>query len=166
MKTASILEFSDNQSQTRYHTRPIDGVEIFYREAGSRSKPTILLLHGFPTSSHMFRNLIPALAENYHVIAPDYPGFGHSAMPDRASFSYTFDKFAQLVEKLIESLGINRYAIYVFDYGAPVGFRPSSRAGITRLSFTTSTSPGSRKRPTSLKRRCWKASSRRETTWP
>lgn len=123
MKPSPITPTSSATPPMEYHTRQIDGLEIFYREAGHRSKPTILLLHGFPTSSHMFRNLMPALARDYHVIAPDYPGFGHSSMPDRKNFAYTFDHFAELVEKLINALGIDRYAIYVFDYGAPVGFR-------------------------------------------
>lgn len=108
---------------THYHTISIDGVDIFYREAGMRGKPALLLLHGFPTSSHMFRNLIPLLAQQYHVIAPDYPGFGYSAMPDRNQFNYSFDKFADLIQKLMVQLAVQRYAVYVFDYGAPVGFR-------------------------------------------
>lgn len=107
----------------QYHTTSIDGVEMFYREAGAKDAPVILLLHGYPTSSHMFRNLIPELAQNYRVIAPDYPGFGHSAMPDRAQFTYSFDRFAELTDKLLNQLNISKYAIYVFDYGAPVGFR-------------------------------------------
>jgi len=108
---------------TTYHHTDIDGINIFYREAGDRSKPTILLLHGFPSSSHQYRNLIPALANEYHIIAPDYPGFGHSDMPDRKTFSYTFDNFVSLVEKLLAKLNIKTFAMYVFDYGAPVGFR-------------------------------------------
>lgn len=123
MKNAPAAHSSANATLTQYHTTSIDGVDIFYREAGSKDKPTILLLHGFPTSSHMYRNLIPQLAENYHVIAPDYPGFGHSGMPDRAQFAYSFDKFAELTDKLLNQLSIKSYAIYVFDYGAPVGFR-------------------------------------------
>ncbi|MEQ1789651.1 MAG: alpha/beta hydrolase [Rickettsiales bacterium] len=111
-----------NQNTTYHHT-DINGINIFYREAGDRSKPTILLLHGFPSSSYQYRNLIPALADEYHVIAPDYPGFGHSDMPDRKIFSYTFDNFASLVEKLLTKLNIKTFAMYVFDYGAPVGFR-------------------------------------------
>jgi pimeloyl-ACP methyl ester carboxylesterase len=98
-------------------------VNIFYREAGPRDAPVVLLLHGFPTSSHMFRNLIPALADRYHVIAPDYPGYGQSDMPDRATFAYTFDRFAELVDGLLDQLGVTRYAMYVMDYGAPVGWR-------------------------------------------
>ena len=123
MKNAPVTLSSTNASLTQYHSASIDGVDIFYREAGSKDKPTILLLHGFPTSSHMYRNLIPQLAEQYHVIAPDYPGFGHSAMPDRAEFTYSFDKFAELTDKLLHQLGVKFYAMYVFDYGAPVGFR-------------------------------------------
>ncbi len=116
-----------NAPSVRYHTVSIDGVDVFYRDAGRKDAPAILLLHGFPTSSHMYRNLILALADKYRVIAPDYPGFGHSAMPDRAKFSYTFDNYAQLVEGLTEKLGVDRYALYVMDYGAPVGFRLAAK---------------------------------------
>ncbi len=122
MKTKQDMNFS-SYPQTLYHTKSIDGMDIFYREAGEKDKPVILLLHGFPSSSHMFRNLIPKLAKNYHVIAPDYPGFGHSANPNHKKYAYTFDNFANLIDKLLVSLGIDKYAIYVFDYGAPVGFR-------------------------------------------
>lgn len=108
---------------TKYRTTSIDGVDIFYREAGRKGAPVLLLLHGFPTSSHMFRNLIPLLANRYHVIAPDYPGFGQSASPDRKAFAYTFAHYADLVDGLLESKGIDRYAMYVMDYGAPVGYR-------------------------------------------
>lgn len=113
--------------QTHYRTEAIDGVDVFYREAGAKEAPTVLLLHGFPTSSHMFRDLIPRLADRYHVIAPDYPGFGNSAAPDRKQFAYTFDHYAEMVEKLTERIGVNRYALYVMDYGAPVGFRLASK---------------------------------------
>ena len=108
---------------THHRTATIDGVKIFYREAGPDGAPVVLLLHGFPTSSHMFRNLIPALADRYHVIAPDYPGFGQSDMQDRARFAYTFDRFAELVDRLLDQLGVATYAMYVMDYGAPVGWR-------------------------------------------
>ena len=106
-----------------YNTVEIDGLDIFYREAGDKSKPTVLLLHGFPTSSQMFRNLIPALADRYHVIAPDYPGFGQSSMPTVSEFDYSFDNLASVIEKFTERLGLSKYSLYVQDYGAPVGYR-------------------------------------------
>lgn len=106
-----------------YNTVKIDGLDIFYREAGDRSKPTILLLHGFPTSSFMFRDLIPRLADSFHVVAPDYPGFGQSSAPDVKQFNYTFDNLANVIDKFTLAVGIKRYAIYVQDYGSPVGFR-------------------------------------------
>jgi pimeloyl-ACP methyl ester carboxylesterase len=108
---------------THYRTAVVDGIDIFYREAGPVAGPVVLLLHGFPTSSHMFRNLIPALADHYHVIAPDYPGFGQSAMPDHTQFAYTFGHYADIMDDLVQHLGAQRYAMYVMDYGAPVGFR-------------------------------------------
>jgi pimeloyl-ACP methyl ester carboxylesterase len=108
---------------TRHLTMEIDGVKVFYREAGPANAPVIVLLHGFPTSSNMFRNLIPALADRYRVIAPDYPGFGHSDMPQRGSFDYSFAKFTDLVDTLLTRVGAERYALYVMDYGAPVGYR-------------------------------------------
>ena len=101
----------------------VDGRSIFYREAGPSDAPTVLLLHGFPTSSHMFRNLIPMLAERYHVVAPDLPGFGFSDGPRRAEFRYTFDNLAKAMDGFTQAAGLQSYAIYVFDYGAPVGFR-------------------------------------------
>ena len=106
-----------------YRTATLAGVEVFYREAGPADGPVVLLLHGFPTSSHMFRRLIPALADRYHVIAPDYPGFGESAAPDHAAFAYTFAHYADLMDDLMQRLGANRYAMYLMDYGAPVGYR-------------------------------------------
>lgn len=115
-----------NSVQLHYHTTVVDGVEVFYREAGPKNAPVILLLHGFPTSSHMFRNLIPQLADKYHVIAPDYPGFGQSAMPEPAKFAYTFDNYAHVMGKLTQQLGVNRYAMYLMDYGAPIGYRLAS----------------------------------------
>ncbi len=118
---------ADAIASVRYHTIEIDGVEVFYREAGSRDNPTVLLLHGFPTSSHMFRELIPALADEYHVVAPDYPGFGQSGMPSVDEFEYTFDHFAEIVEELIEELEIGTYTLYLMDYGAPVGYRIAAR---------------------------------------
>jgi pimeloyl-ACP methyl ester carboxylesterase len=112
---------------THHRTSSVYGVELFYREAGPEDGEVVVLLHGFPTSSHMFRNLIPALADRYRVIAPDYPGFGLSAMPDRKDFPYTFAKYTELVDGLLEQLGATRYALYVMDYGAPVGFRLALR---------------------------------------
>ena len=116
-----------NSARVTYNTVTVDGVDMFYREVGPKDAPVLLLLHGFPTSSHMFRNLIPQLADKYRVIAPDYPGFGQSGMPDRSKFSYTFDNYAQVVAKLTRQLGVNRYALYVMDYGAPVGFRLAAK---------------------------------------
>jgi pimeloyl-ACP methyl ester carboxylesterase len=107
----------------RYRTQNVEGVTMFYREAGPADGPVVLLLHGFPTSSHMFRNLIPTLADRYHVIAPDYPGFGQSDAPDHTKFAYTFAHYADLVDALMGQLGAKRYAMYVMDYGAPVGYR-------------------------------------------
>jgi pimeloyl-ACP methyl ester carboxylesterase len=106
-----------------YRTMTVDGIDVAYREAGPPEAPVVLLLHGFPSSSRMFRNLIPQLSDAYHVIAPDYPGFGHSAAPDHASFGYTFDHLAEMIDKLLGQLGIRRFAMYVMDFGAPVGYR-------------------------------------------
>ena len=106
-----------------YQYANVRGRKIFYREAGSKDAPTILLLHGFPSSSHMFRDLIPRLSDRFHLVAPDLPGFGRSDMPDRSQFSYTFDNIAKVIEDFTEAIGLNRFAIYVFDYGAPTGFR-------------------------------------------
>jgi len=108
---------------TNYRYSNVGDTRIFYREAGPKNAPAVLLLHGFPTSSHMFRNLIPILAEHYHVIAPDLPGFGFTEAPDRKQFRYTFDQLAQVIDRFTESIGLHQYAVYVFDYGAPVGFR-------------------------------------------
>lgn len=105
-------------------TTIVDGQTIFYREAGDKDKtPTILLLHGFPTSSHMFRNVIPALANKFHLVAPDYPGFGYSSMPPVDRFEYTFDRLAEIVDKFVHQIGLEKYSLYVMDYGAPVGYR-------------------------------------------
>ena len=110
-----------------YRTINVDGQNIFYREAGSPNAPTILLLHGFPTSSHMFRNLISDLSDRFHLIAPDYPGFGNSSMPTIDEFNYTFDHLAEVIEKFIQALGLKRYSLYLMDYGAPIGFRIATR---------------------------------------
>jgi len=107
----------------KYQHATVDGHKIFYREAGSKTAPAILLLHGFPTSSHMFRNLIPELADRYHVVAPDLPGFGFSDAPDRKQFRYTFENLARAIDNFTQTIGLERFAIYVFDYGAPVGLR-------------------------------------------
>src|ERR1700748_3554070 len=104
-------------------TIEIDGIKIFYREAGSSSLPKLLLLHGFPASSHQYRNLIPALAAKFHIVAPDYPGFGNSDMPSPKTFPYTFDKTAEITTKFLEKIGFTRFGMYVQDYGGPVGFR-------------------------------------------
>ncbi len=109
-----------------HKTVKIGDLDIFYREAGSKDAPAILLLHGFPTSSQMFRNLIPALDDKYHVIAPDYPGYGHSSMPPREKFAYTFDNLAKVIDEFTETVGLSKYALYVQDYGAPVGYRLAS----------------------------------------
>jgi pimeloyl-ACP methyl ester carboxylesterase len=117
MKTASIS----------YQTAQVEDFKIFYREAGDPQASAVLLLHGFPTSSHMFRNLIPQLAGDYHVVAPDLPGFGFSDAPDHKTFAYTFDHLAEVIGDFVEQIGLRKFAVYVFDYGAPVGFRLALR---------------------------------------
>jgi pimeloyl-ACP methyl ester carboxylesterase len=112
--------------QVRYRTVAVDKLGIFYREAGPKDAPAILLLHGFPTSSHMFRNLIPRLAERYRVVAPDYPGFGQSSMPPRDKFVYSFDNLAKVIDDFTVKVGLSEYTLYVQDYGAPIGFRIAS----------------------------------------
>jgi pimeloyl-ACP methyl ester carboxylesterase len=114
-------------SVVQYKTARINDLDIFYRDAGPQNAPAILLLHGFPTSSNMFRNLIPRLAGSFRLIAPDYPGFGQSSMPDRNSYAYTFENYADIVDQLAEQLGVSKYSIYVMDYGAPVGYRLALR---------------------------------------
>jgi pimeloyl-ACP methyl ester carboxylesterase len=111
----------------RHRIAHVDSVHLFYREAGAPDAPALLLLHGFPSSSHMFRNLIPLLADRFHVVAPDLPGFGFSDAPPRSAFAYTFAHLAEVIERFTEELGLDRYAIYVFDYGAPIGFRLATR---------------------------------------
>ncbi len=121
-----ILNFparADEPVTVSYRTVTIENVDIFYREAGNPERPTLLLLHGFPTSSHMFRNLIPALADRYHVVAPDYPGYGFSSMPSVDEFDYSFDNIARIIEKFSDEIGLDRFSLYMMDYGAPVGFR-------------------------------------------
>lgn len=114
---------------TKVHFRKVDveGFNVFYREAGPKDAPTLLLLHGFPSSSHMFRDLIPLLADRFHIVAPDLPGFGQSDMPPREKFSYTFDNIARVIDRFTEIIGLEKFAIYVFDYGAPTGFRIAAK---------------------------------------
>src|SRR5215470_18624029 len=113
----------NTRTPVAHKTINIEGLEIFYRDAGSPENPTVLLLHGFPTSSQMFRNLMPELASRYHLVAPDYPGFGNSSAPPVDKFEYTFDNLANLVGKFTEALKLDHYSLYVMDYGAPVGYR-------------------------------------------
>lgn len=124
MNNALRLAVTDStQHETLYKTTHIEGLKIFFREAGDKQKPTIVLLHGFPTSSHMFRNLIPLLSKDYHVVAPDYPGFGYSDAPSVAELDYSFDHLSLIVDQFLEKQGIDKYSLYMMDYGAPIGFR-------------------------------------------
>jgi pimeloyl-ACP methyl ester carboxylesterase len=121
--TGTVSTADNRITDARFRSMEIQGIDIAYREAGDPSNPAIVLLHGFPTSSHMFRELIPQLADNYHVIAPDYPGFGASAMPAPGEFEYSFANFANVVNELLERKSVDKYTMYLMDYGAPVGFR-------------------------------------------
>jgi pimeloyl-ACP methyl ester carboxylesterase len=112
---------------TKHRTIQIDGLDIFFREAGDRANPTLLLLHGFPTSSQMFRNLIPRLSDRFHVVAPDYPGFGQSSFPDREQFAYTFERLYEVVLQFVDAIGLDAFSIYIQDYGAPIGLRIAER---------------------------------------
>ncbi|MCH9654562.1 MAG: alpha/beta hydrolase [Planctomycetes bacterium] len=127
--TKSIEANADtaNTTQVQHHTVKVGDLDLFYREAGPANAPTILLLHGFPTSSHMFRNLIPALSDKYHVIAPDYPGFGNSSAPPVDKFDYSFANLANVMEQFTEELKLDKYSLYLMDYGAPIGFRLAVR---------------------------------------
>lgn len=111
------------KKKTHYRTCTVDGVGIFYRESGTPGDPVVLLLHGWPSSSRMFEKLIPTISDRYHVIAPDYPAFGHSDAPDKTAFAYTFDNFANIFDNFLDKLGVNKYTIYVHDFGGPVGYR-------------------------------------------
>jgi len=128
--TASTHLFAQRESNApsvHYRSATVEGLNIAYREAGPADAPAIVLLHGFPTSSHMFRNLIPRLADRYHVIAPDYPGFGNSDAPPHDEFTYTFDHLADVIEQLLTKLQVDRYTLYLMDYGAPIGFRIAAK---------------------------------------
>jgi pimeloyl-ACP methyl ester carboxylesterase len=123
MKDSAMAE----PSRVTYHTTHVDGLKIFYREAGPKDAPTVVLLHGFPSSSHMFRELIPRLSDKYHVVAPDYPGYGYSDAPSPEQYVYTFDHLADTVDHFLTQQGITKYSIYIQDYGSPVGFRLATR---------------------------------------
>ncbi|WP_200831890.1 alpha/beta fold hydrolase [Aquimarina sp. AU474] len=135
LTTYAFVETNKNEIPTTelsansitYNTVEVDGLDIFYREGGSKNKPTILLLHGYPTSSHMFRNLIVDLAKDYHVLAPDYPGYGRSEQPPMAEFDYTFDNMAKIIEGFLTKLAVDKFSIYLMDYGAPVGYRIATK---------------------------------------
>jgi len=118
---------STSTNTVRYETALVEGLNIAYREAGNPQNPKLVLLHGFPASSHQYRNLIPALADSFHVVAPDYPGFGNSDIPDPAKFAYTFDRLAEITAKFLKQRGFDRYGLFVQDYGGPVGFRIVTR---------------------------------------
>jgi len=126
-KTPANTGDSNKEHAVQYKTVEIQGVEIFYREAGPKDAPTILLLHGYPTSSHMFRNLIRDLSNEYHLLAPDYPGFGRSEQPPMSEFDYSFENLSKVMEEFLEVLQIDRYSLYLMDYGAPIGFRIASK---------------------------------------
>src|SRR5438128_2704761 len=123
MKDATMAD----ASRVTYHTTQVDGLKIFYREAGPKDAPAVVLLHGFPSSSHMFRELIPRLSDKYHVLAPDYPGYGYSDAPSPERYAYTFDHLADTVDHFLDQQGITKYSIYIQDYGSPVGFRLATR---------------------------------------
>jgi pimeloyl-ACP methyl ester carboxylesterase len=122
----NVME-TQNINRIFHRTVKIEGLDIFYREAGSRDASTILLLHGFPTSSHMFRNLMQVLSDRFHLVAPDYPGFGSSSMPGIEEYDYTFDNIADVMDTFTEKLDLNKYSLYMMDYGAPVGYRIAVR---------------------------------------
>src|ERR1700687_1153441 len=125
MTTAS--PFVPKQHPVHYKTIRLNELDIFYREAGPQDAPTVLLSHGFPTSAKRFRNLLPPLAASFHVVAPDYPGFGQSSMPDHKDFAYTFENLTNVVDKLVEQLALGKFSLYVMDYGAPIGYRLALR---------------------------------------
>ena len=124
--TPASGSFQQPAAEIHYRTAKVGNLDVFYREAGPKDAPAILLLHGFPTSSHMFRDLIPRLAEKYRVVAPDYPGFGQSSMPSRDKFVYSFDNLAKVIDDFTVKVGLSAFTLYVQDYGAPIGFRIAS----------------------------------------
>ena len=159
--------FAQPFATVRYKTVKVGDLDIFYREAGPKDAPAVLLLHGFPTSSQMFRDLIPRLADKYHVVAPDYPGYGHSSMPPHDQFQYTFDNLAKVIDDFTAKIGLKKYAIYVQDYGAPVGYRlavkntrigsrPSSCKTAMRTTRASTTTSGSPSRNTGKSPRAWR----------
>jgi len=123
-----VHEDEASATDPHYRVAKVDGLDIFYREAGPKDAPTVLLLHGFPTSSHMFRDLIPLLADQYHLVAPDYPGFGYSSAPSVNEFEYTFERLTEVIRHFTDYVGLQRYALYVQDFGGPVGFRVAAAA--------------------------------------
>ncbi|HEY0769348.1 MAG TPA: alpha/beta hydrolase [Sphingobacteriaceae bacterium] len=125
--TGMVYGKDNPTNPTEFKTIKIKGIEIFYREAGRKTAPTLILLHGYPTSSHMYRNLIRELSDDYHLIAPDYPGYGKSEQPALSAFDYTFDNIAAITEELINKLNIGKFSLYLMDYGAPIGFRIAER---------------------------------------
>lgn len=127
LMTANSVGLADEHQHIAYKSVTVEDIELFYREAGPRDAPTVLLLHGFPTSSHMFRDLIPILARKYHVVAPDYPGFGYSSAPSVEEFDYTFDHLGSIIESFTEKIGLKKYSLYLMDYGAPIGFRLAAK---------------------------------------
>ncbi|MDX3852757.1 alpha/beta hydrolase [Streptomyces sp. AK02-01A] len=127
MSTATGARGRTADTATYFRTAKVDGLNVFYREAGPKDAPVVVLLHGFPTSSRMYRDLIPHLSDSYHVIAPDYPGFGHSDTPDRADFTYNFDHVAEVIDDLLGLLGVRRYAVYMMDFGGSIGWRLAVR---------------------------------------